>query len=165
MAASVIRNDFKKAMCSIVLTAGATLTDAQRRIERASLSRRSKTQQDMTLVIEFCRLLIAPVEGHGPGFAHVPGLADSYCRKHLSIATDFLRSSLAAHGPGVSDCKRLAHIAGLIEKNLKQFLDEETAILCWFGDASTHRARKRDGALPDDYPSTEKAIFPRGRSF
>jgi hypothetical protein len=140
MAPPVIRNDFKKAMCSIVLTAGAALADAQRRIERASLSKRSKAQQDMSLVIEFCRLLIAPVEEHGPGFAQIPGLADSYCRKHLSIATDFLRSSLAAHESDASECKRLAHIAGLIEKNLRQSLDEEAAIRCWFGDTS---------ALPD----------------
>jgi hypothetical protein len=134
---SSVRNDFKKAMSSIVLTAGATLADAERRIERASANKRIKTQEDMSLVLEFCRLLIAPVEEHGPAFAHIPGLAESYCHNYLSLATDFLRNSLATHELGSSDCKRLVHIAGLIEKNLKQYLDERTAIRCWFGDASS----------------------------
>jgi hypothetical protein len=132
-------------MSSIVLTAGATLADAERRIDRASPNKRATTRQDMSLVLEFCRLLIAPVEEHGPAFAHIPGLAESYCHNHLSIATDFLRNSLATHEPGGSGCKRLVHIAGLIEKNLKQHLDEKTAIRCWFGDASpSDRAARAD---------------------
>jgi hypothetical protein len=129
-----VRNDFRKAMGSVVLTAGATLADAERLIIQASALKKRKTEQDVSLVKEFCRLLIAPVEEYGPGFADIPGFAETYCRTHLSLATDFLRRSMATHNPGSPECKRLAHTAGLVERNLKQHLDEKIAIRCWFGD-------------------------------
>lgn len=131
------RNDFKKAMSSIVLTAGATLADAERLIDRSSTLRRKKAEQELTLAVEFCRLLIAPVDDYGPGFAQIPGLAETYCRDYLAVATAFLRQAMATHD-SAPQAKRLAHIAGLIEKNLKQYLDEETAIRCWFGDQTAH---------------------------
>jgi hypothetical protein len=134
MQAQQVRNDFKNAMGSVVLTAGAMLSDADRLINQASALKRKKTEQDLSLAMEFCRLLIAPVEEYGPGFAQMPGFAETYCRTHLPRATDFVRHALATYdacGPGY---KRLAHIAGLIEKNLKQYLDEKTAIRCWLGD-------------------------------
>ena len=121
-------------MGSVVLTAGATLSDADRLINQASAPKRKKTEQDLSLAKEFCRLLITPVEEYGPGFAQMPGFAETYCRTHLSRATDFLRHTMATYDAGSPEYKRLAHVAGLIEKNLKQYLDEKTAIRCWFGD-------------------------------
>jgi hypothetical protein len=127
-------NDFKKAMGSIVLTAGAMLAEADRASNRSNIPGRSHQQHTLSPAAEFCRLLIAPVEELGPGFAQIPGFPESYCRKHLSRATDFLRQTLATHDPKSNETKRLTHVAGLIEKTLKQYLDEETAIRCWFGD-------------------------------
>jgi hypothetical protein len=129
-----VRNDFKKAMSSVVLTAGATLADAERVLDQAGAPKRKKAEQDVSLVKEFCRLLISPVEEYGPGFAQIPGFAETYCRTHLSLATDFLRRSMATHDLGSPECKRLAHTAALVERSLKQYLDEKIAIRCWFGD-------------------------------
>lgn len=100
-------NDFKKAMGSILLTAGATLADVDRIIEKATNLRRAKVKQDLRLAAEFCRLLIAPVDEFGPGFAEIAGVPESYCRKHLARATDFLRQpwrpkTLAAPRPSDS---------------------------------------------------------------
>lgn len=127
-------NDFKKAMGSILLTAGATLADVDRITEKATNLRRGKVEQDFRLAAEFCRLLIAPVDQFGPGFAEIAGVPESYCRKHLARATDFLRQTMATQDAGSAEAKRLKHIAGLIEKALMQHLDEKTAIRCWFGD-------------------------------
>jgi len=121
-------------MGSILMTAGSTLADADQLIDRASVFRRSQEQQNLRLAAEFCRLLIAPVDEYGPGFAEVQGFPERYWRKHLSHAIDFLRQSMATCEPSRPEAKRLAHVAGLIEKALKQNLDEKTAIRCWFGD-------------------------------
>ena len=121
-------------MGSIVLTAGAALAEAERASDKASALSRKTTEQDLRLTREFCRLLIAPVEEFGPAYAQIPGFAETYCRTHLSAATDFLRKAMATHDASGAEYKRLTHIAGLIERVLKLHLDEKTAIKCWFGD-------------------------------
>jgi hypothetical protein len=125
-------NDFKKAMGSILLTAGATLAKADRIVDRVGT--RNNEQQDFALAVEFCHLLVASVEDLGPGFANIQGFPERYCRKHLSRATNFLRQAMATHDPNSREAKRLIHVAGLIERALKRYLDEETAIRCWFGE-------------------------------
>jgi hypothetical protein len=132
-----LRNDFKKAMASIVLTAGAALAEAQQVTNKAGAFNRRKSDQALGLAMTFCRLLIEPVSEHGPGFAAIPGFAETYCRKHLIAAINFLTRSLATHDSNTPECKRLVRIAGLIESNLKSNLDAETAKLCWFGDDDT----------------------------
>ena len=122
------RNHFKKAMTSIVLTAGAALTDAERTIDKAGSFGRKQAQQQLKLAMEFCRLLLEPVS------PAISGFAEGYCRKHISVATQFLAHAIATHDPHLPQNKRLVRIAGLIEENLKANLDEETAKLCWFGD-------------------------------
>jgi hypothetical protein len=122
------RNNFKKAMSSIVLTAGAALADAERSIDKAVAFRRRAAQLEYRFVMEYCRLLIDPVS---PAIAM---FAENYCRKHISAATQFVTCTLARHDPSTPEYKRLARIAGLIEVSLKTNLDEETAKLCWFGD-------------------------------
>ena len=131
---NLIRNDFKKAMASIVLTAGATLAEAQRVTNKAGAFNRRKADQAHGLAMDFCRLLIVPVNEYGPGFTHIPGFAETYCRKHLSVAIKFLTHAMATHNSSSPECKRLLRVAGLIEQNLKNNLDAETAKLCWFGD-------------------------------
>jgi hypothetical protein len=129
-----IRNDFKKAMSSIVLTAGAALGEVQRVTNKAGAFNRRKSDRAHGLAMDFCRLLIAPVNEFGPGFAHIPGFAETYCRKHLAAATRFLTHAIATHKPSSPECKHLVRLAGLIEQNLKNNLDTETAKLCWFSD-------------------------------
>lgn len=124
-------------MGSIVLTAAAALTDAERTIEQAGTFKRRQAQQEMSLCMEFCRRLIEPVNEYGPGYSQIPGFAETYCRKHLLVATQFSRNETATRDPSAPEFKRLAHIAGLIEESLKYHLDEETAKLCWFGDDDT----------------------------
>jgi hypothetical protein len=121
-------NDFKKAMTSIVLTAGAMLADAERSIDKAGTFRRKTVQPELRLAMEYCRLLLEPVS------PSISGFAENYCRKHLSVATQFLTQAMATQNPNSPECKRLARIAALIEENLKANLDDETAKLCWFGD-------------------------------
>jgi hypothetical protein len=121
-------NDFKKAMTSIVLTAGAALADAERTIDKAGSLSRKQTQQEFKLAIEFCQLLLEPVS------PSISGFAENYCRKHISVATQFLTRALAVHNPVSAESKRLVRIGGLIEESLKTNLDAETATLCWFGD-------------------------------
>src|SRR5271156_5538148 len=111
METAAVHNNFKKAMSAIMLTAGATLADAERRIDRASTIRHRKPQQDMSLVVNFCQLLIQPVNGYGPCFAQIPGFAETYCREHLSVATNFLRQAMATHEAGIPQTRRLIHIA------------------------------------------------------
>ena len=115
-------------MTSIVLTAGATLADAERTIDKAGAFRRKTIQPELKLAIEYCRLLLEPVSPSTSTFA------ESYCRNHLSVATQFFTHAMATHDPNSPECKRLARLAALIEENLKANLDEETAKLCWFGD-------------------------------
>lgn len=134
MPTPIMRNDFKKAMSSIVLTAGAALADALRVTDKAGAFNRRKADQAHGLALAFCRLLIEPLNESGPGFVQLTGFAETYCRKHLSVATQFLTKALATHNPGSAEYKRLVRIAGLIEQNLKNNLDAETAKLCWFGD-------------------------------
>ncbi len=129
-----IRNDFKKAMSSIVLTAGAALAEAQRVTHKAGAFNRRKSDQTHGLAVEFCRLLLEPVDEHGPGFARIPGFAETYCRKHLIVAIHFLTHAMATHKESSAESKRLVRVAGLIEEKLKTNLDQETAKLCWFGD-------------------------------
>ena len=134
MASPPTAGDFKKAMGSIVLTAGAVLADADRVRGRAGAVSRRKAGQDMRLAAEFCRLLMAPVDECGPGFADVAGFPETYCRRHLSRATDFLRQAVATHDLDSSEARRLVHVAGLVEKSLNRYLGENMAIRCWFGD-------------------------------
>jgi hypothetical protein len=129
-----IRNDFRKAMGATILTAGAALSDAQRVVDKASAFRRAKTQTEVSLAAEFCRLLLEPVDHCGPGFSEIPGFPESYCRKYMSVATEFCRKAIAANDPSSPEAKRLAHIADLIHESLKRYLDERTAKLCWFGN-------------------------------
>jgi hypothetical protein len=63
-----------------------------------------------------------------------PGFAETYCRKHLSAATNYLTHVMATHNQSSPECRRLLHVTGLIEQSLKSNLDAETAKLCWFGD-------------------------------
>jgi hypothetical protein len=121
-------NNFKKAMTSIVLTAGAALADAERTIDKAAAFRRKMVQPQLKLAMEFCRLLVEPVS------PAISGFAENYCRRHVSVATQFLQNALATHDPHSPESKQLVRIAALIEENLKANLDEETAKLCWFGD-------------------------------
>jgi hypothetical protein len=132
-----LRNDFKKAMSAIVLTAGAALAESQRATQKASAFNRRKTDQAHGLAVEFCRLLIEPVNEQALGFAQIPGFAESYCRKHLSAAVRFLTQAMATHKASSPERKRLVRIAGLIEANLKNNLDEETSKLCWVADFSS----------------------------
>jgi hypothetical protein len=134
MATHTPRNDFKNAMGSIVLTAAAALSDAERTIDKASTFRRKQARKEMSLCMEFCRRLIEPVNEYGPGFSQIPGFAETYCRKHLQVATHFSRNETATRDPGTPEYTRLTHIAGLVEESLKHHLDEETAKLCWFGN-------------------------------
>jgi hypothetical protein len=134
MATHARRNDFKNAMGSIVLTAAAALTDAERTIDKASTFRRKQAQKEVGLCMEFCRRLIEPVNEYGPGFSQIPGFAETYCRKHLALATHFSRSEAATRDPSTPEYKRLTHIAALVKESLKHHLDEETAKLCWFGN-------------------------------
>jgi hypothetical protein len=129
------RNDFKKAMSSIVLTAGAAIASAERTLDKAGSAKRETAKREQSLVKEFCRLLLAPLNECGPGFASIPGFAESYCRNHLIIAADFARQTPATRDPTAPECKRLAWIAALIEEKAKICLDEETAKLCWYGHA------------------------------
>src|ERR1700675_4720509 len=115
-------------MSSIVLTAGAALADAERSIDGAGAFGRKTAQQEHRLAMEFCRLLLEPVS------PAISAFAENYCRKHLSVATQFLTRALATHKPSNPETKRLVWIATLIEENLKAHLDPETAKLCWFGD-------------------------------
>ena len=124
-------NNFKKAMSSIVLSAGAALADAERTIDKAGPFKRKIVQQELQLAMEFCRLLIEPVS---PAISRC---AEGYCRKHLIVATEFLRHEMATRNPGSPECKRLIRIAGLIEENLRSNLDEETAKFCWLGNDGT----------------------------
>ncbi|MGO9946229.1 MAG: hypothetical protein ACLPWG_05200 [Steroidobacteraceae bacterium] len=124
-------------MGSIVLTAAAALADAERTIDKESKFRRKQAQQELSLAVEFCRRLIEPVNEYGPGFAHIPGFAETYCRKHLAGAAHFLRHETAVQESSTPEHKRLSHIGGLVEESLKHYLDEETAKLCWFGDDNT----------------------------
>jgi hypothetical protein len=128
-AATARDNNFKKAMSSIVLTAGAALADAERSIDKADAFGRKTAQQEHKLAMEFCRLLLEPVS------PAISGFAEDYCRKHVSVATQFLTRALATHKPSSPESKRLTWIATLIEENLKTHLDAETAKRCWFGDA------------------------------
>ena len=125
------RNDFKKAMSAIVLTAGAALAEAQRATSKAGAFNRRKADQAHGLTVEFCRILTEPVDQHG--LAQNPDFAETYCRQYLPAATQYLTKALATHTKGSPECKRLVRIAGLIEANLKNNLDEKTAKLCWFG--------------------------------
>ncbi len=125
------RNDFKKAMTAIVLTAGAALADAQRSIDKAGAFGRKTAEQEFKLAAEFCRLLLEPVS------PTISGFAENYCRKHISVATQFLTNALATHDAHLPEYKRLVRIAGLIEENLGASLDAETTKLCWFGDDDT----------------------------
>jgi hypothetical protein len=120
-------------MSSTVLTAGAALADAQRAIDNPNAFGSKKTQHEMRLTVEFCQLLMKPVDECGPAFSEIPGFAESYCRKHMSVASAFARHALASHDPESPASKRLAHIAGLIEANIKKYLDGTTADACWFG--------------------------------
>jgi hypothetical protein len=127
-------SDFKKAMGSIVLTAGAILADADRMQARTGASRGVKEKRELGLAREFCRLLLEPIDKHGPRFADIPGFPEAYCRKHLSRATDFLRHAVATRDSDSAEVRRLIHVGGLIEKSLQQHLGESMAICCWFGD-------------------------------
>ena len=129
-----MRNDFKKAMASIVMTAGAALAEAQRVTNKAGAFNRRNSDQAHGLAMDFCRLLIEPVNEHGPGFTAIPGFAETYCRKHLITAINYLTHAMATHNQSSPECRRLLRIAGLIEQSLKNNLDTETAKLCWFGD-------------------------------
>jgi hypothetical protein len=129
-------NNFKKAMTSIVLTAGAALADAERTIDKSAAFRRKAVQPELMLAMEFCRLLIEPVSPATSGFA------ENYCRKHVSVATQFLKNALATRDANSPESKQLVRIAALIEENLKANLDEETAKLCWFGDAGDSIVRE-----------------------
>ena len=141
-----IRNDFNKAMGAVLLTAEAALADAERVIDNTE--KLEKAVRHLSHTKEFCRLLIAPVEEYGADFAQHVGFAETYCRTHISVATDYLRHAMAIHDPSGPDCKRMRHIAGLVERNLKQYLDETTAIRCWFGDrVYLHKERKKYGSL------------------
>lgn len=137
MATPTVHNDFKKAMGSIVLTAAAALADAERSIDKASKFRRKQAQQELSLAVEFCRRLLEPMNEYGPGFSHIPGFAETYCRKHLAGAAHFLRHETAIRERSAPEHKRLSHIGGLVEESLKHYLDEETANLCWLGDDDT----------------------------
>jgi hypothetical protein len=116
MATPIVHNDFKKAMGSIVLTAAAALADAERTIDKASKFRRKQVQQELSPAVEFCRRLIEPVNEYGPGFAHIPGFAETYCRKHLAGAAHFLRHETAIRDCSTPEHKRLSHIGGLVEE-------------------------------------------------
>jgi hypothetical protein len=126
-------NNFKKAMGATLLTAGAALADAHRLIDTASSPKREEIQKEFRLSMEFCQLLLEPVNEHGPSFAEILGFAETYCRDQILTAGNFFRKTLKSQNYGSEPAKRLAHIAGLIEENLKRHLDEETAKLCWFG--------------------------------
>ncbi len=115
-------------MTAIVLTAGAALADAEHSIDKAGAFARKNVEQEFKLAVEFCRLLLEPVS------PTISGFAENYCRKHISVATQFLKQALATHDPRLAEYKRLVRISGLIEENLKTNLDDETAKLCWFGD-------------------------------
>ena len=134
------RNDFKKAMSGIVLTAGAALAEAQRATSKAGAFNRRKADQAHGLTVEFCRLLLGPVEEHS--LAKTLDFPESYCRQHLPVATRFLTKALATHAKNSPECRRLLRIAGLIEANLKSNLDEATAKLCWFGAEADTVARE-----------------------
>jgi hypothetical protein len=133
MTPSPFANDFRKAMSSTVLTAGAALADAQRAIDNPSAFGGKKTQPETSLALEFCRLLMKPVDDCGLGFSEIPGFAESYCRQHIPIATAFCRQALASHDADSPESRRLAHISGLIEANIKKYLDAATAQACWLG--------------------------------
>jgi hypothetical protein len=126
--AAARNNDFKRAMTSIVLTAGAALADAERAIDKAGAFRRKTIQPELRLAMEYCRLLLEPVS------PSISAFAENYCRNHLSVATQFFTHAMATHATNSPECKRLVRIAALIEENLKANLDPETAKLCWFGD-------------------------------
>jgi hypothetical protein len=129
-----ITNNFKKAMGATILTAGAALADAHRLIDTAHSPKREEIQKELRPSMEFCQLLLEPVNEHGPCFAEIPGFAENYCRKQFLTAAKFYRKALKSDKTVGTAAKRLAHIAGLIEGNLKRHLDPETAKLCWFGD-------------------------------
>jgi hypothetical protein len=134
METAPIRNDFKKAMGQVTLTANAALVDAQRVIDNAGLFGRNKARRQLALALEFCRLLIRPINQCEADEWKKPGFAEAYCRKHLAVATEFCFQAMTSHGYESPECKRLIHIAGIIEVNLGKYLDKETAEICWFGD-------------------------------
>ena len=138
-----ITNDFKKAMSSIVLTASASLAEAQRLTSKMGGFNRRKADKSHGLAVEFCRLILEPVSEHGPGFAAIPGFAETYCRTHLITAINYLTHAIATHNQSSPECKRLLRIAELIEKSLKNNRDTETAKLCWIGDDAVVRELER----------------------
>jgi hypothetical protein len=127
-------NDFVKAMGHVVLTANAALVDARRLIDNAGFFRRKGIRQHLGLAIEFCQLLVKPLNDCEAGEWKTPAFAESYCRNHLPVATEFSMRAMASHGYQSPECRRLVHIAGIIEANLNQYLDKQTAEACWFGD-------------------------------
>jgi hypothetical protein len=127
-------NNFKKAMGATLLTAGAALADAHRQIDMSHSPKREEIKQELRPIMEFCQLLLEPINGHGPRSADAPGFAESYCRKHVLAAAKFYRKASKSKDSGSTAAKRLTHMAGLIEENLKRHLDEETAKLCWSPD-------------------------------
>jgi hypothetical protein len=134
METTPIRNDFKKAMGQVTLTANAALVDAQRVIDNAGLFGRNKARRQLAPAMEFCRLLIRPINQCEADEWKKSGFAESYCRKHLAVAAEFCLQAMKSHGYESPECKRLIHIAGIIEENLGKYLDKETAEICWFGD-------------------------------
>jgi hypothetical protein len=135
MNATPIRNDFMKAMGQTILIANASLADARRFIDTAGLFRRNKARRQLALAIEFCRLLIQPVNDCEHDAWKTPEFAEAYCRKHLPLTTEFCRRAMASHGYESPECQRLTYMAGIIEENLNKYLDKETADICLFGDS------------------------------
>jgi hypothetical protein len=133
------QNDFKKAMSSIVLTSGAALTELQKALDGPRVRKKRKMENEVRLTVEFCELLLKPVNDCGPSVSEVEKFAETYCRKHLFAASDFYRRALKTHAAGSPEIRRLAHIAGLIEKSLTKNLNDETVSLCWEGTARPHR--------------------------
>jgi hypothetical protein len=101
--------DFKKAVGAILLAAGATLAQAERLRDRGD-SKRSQVPEDSELSAQFGRLLLAPVEALGPGFAQIPEFTEKFCRQELSRVTAFLRQAITTHEPADPALQRLLHI-------------------------------------------------------
>jgi hypothetical protein len=134
MKAQPIHNDFSKAMGQTILIANAALVDAKRVIDNAGLFGRNKAKRQLALAMEFCRFLIQPIHECEEIAWKEPEFAETYCRKYLSVVTEFCSQAMTSHGYESPECKRLIYLAGLIEENLGKYLDKETAEICWFGD-------------------------------
>src|ERR1700730_16961566 len=107
MEATPIKNDFVKAMGQTILIANASLVDAKRFIDNAGFFGRNKARRQLALAMEFCRLLIQPINECEENAWKDPEFAEAYCRQHFAVVTQFCAQAMTSHGYESPECSRL----------------------------------------------------------